>query len=454
MLRSSFRRTSTVGSSQSLAGRRSSVNQRDIERIQHALLKSKRDPTRWLVAAMIVSPLFIFFYHYVVVFCHGSLFTALVTNEPEDWISGLPNVFSRVGWIATATIVALQLLFAHALPADEVKVLSADGQKLKKRINGFSSCLLICLLYVLGAGMGLYRGNVLFVHWHHVMGALTVSALLVVLFAWAKTTTESFEFVADFYYGFDVSEFGADLDLRHLVLTRLVMTLWPLYVISALYEHCELHGRFSDPMIACSALQLVYVAKHMWYEHLALRPGTAGTEKAGFYRFWMTTVFMVTVYVTPVGILAHSTKGASRAACVLVSAANLLFQYVRIDVDVQKYEFRIADGNIKVWGDRDPFFINAKCRNEAGEATMKLLLGSGYWGIVRHPNYPMEVLTFASWCFFTKSSCLLPYFPAIFMGVFLLLRMSRIENECLAKYAHYWIQYTSRVQFRMIPGVY
>uniref|UniRef100_A0A1I7YJZ9 Transmembrane protein n=1 Tax=Steinernema glaseri TaxID=37863 RepID=A0A1I7YJZ9_9BILA len=126
MLRSSFRRTSTVGSSQSLAGRRSSVNQRDIERIQQALLKSKRDPTRWLLVAMLVSPLFIFFYHYAIVSCNGSLFTALVTNQPEDWRAGLPNPLSSVGWISTATIVALQLVFAHALPADEVRVLSAD----------------------------------------------------------------------------------------------------------------------------------------------------------------------------------------------------------------------------------------------------------------------------------------------------------------------------------------
>ncbi|TKR60887.1 hypothetical protein L596_028069 [Steinernema carpocapsae] len=454
MLRSSFRRSSTIGSSQSsLAGRRSSINQRDLEKIQQALLKSKRDSSpRWLLAAMFTSPLFIFYYNYVVFFCNGSLFTALVANEPEDFVAnGLPNFLNPVGWLATGSIVFLQLVFAHILPADEVKVLSADGQKIKKRINGFSSCLLICLLYVLGTGMGLYRGSVFFDNWHHVMGVITICSLAVVLLVWAKTSSDSFEFISDFYYGFDVSEFN--VDLRHLVLTRLVMTLWPIYVISALYEHRDMNGSFSDPMIACCVLQLLYITKHMWYEHLAFRPGDAGTDKAGFYRFWMTTVFMVTVYVTPVSILAHSSKGASKSSCVLLSAANLVFQYLRIDVDVQKYEFRVADGNVKIW-DKDPFFINAKCRNEAGEGTVKLLLGSGYWGITRHMNYAMELLTFTTWALLPKSFCVLPHFPLVFMAVFLFLRMTRVENECLAKYGHYWIQYCSKVPFRLVPGLY
>lgn len=48
--------------------------------------------------------------------------------------------------------------------------------------------------------------------------------------------------------------------------------------------------------------------------------------------------------------------------------------YITVDSDRQRIQFRLANGNMKVWGE-DPFFITAKYRRKNGEIATNLLLG-------------------------------------------------------------------------------
>lgn len=121
--------------------------------------------------------------------------------------------------------------------------------------------------------------------------------------------------------------------------------------------------------------------------------------------------------------------------------------------DLQRHRFREADGQIKVNGGKDPFYINAKYRNESGETGVGLLLGSGYWGMVRHPNYVFEMLSFLAWTLSLGRLSIYGYVPVLLLAALLYVRTARDEARCLAKYGHYWIQHCNRVPHQFIPGI-
>ncbi|VDO79018.1 unnamed protein product [Onchocerca flexuosa] len=54
---------------------------------------------------------------------------------------------------------------------------------------------------------------------------------------------------------------------------------------------------------------------------------------------------------------------------------GVIAMYVTVDSDRQRVQFRLANGNMKVWGE-DPFFITAKYRRKNGEIAANLLLGT------------------------------------------------------------------------------
>jgi len=121
--------------------------------------------------------------------------------------------------------------------------------------------------------------------------------------------------------------------------------------------------------------------------------------------------------------------------------------------DLQRHRFREADGQVKFNGGKDPFYINAKYRGEDGETRVGLLLGSGYWGVVRHPNYVFELLSFLAWTLALGKVSIYGYLPALLLAAILYGRAIRDENRCLAKYGGYWIQHCNRVPYQFIPGI-
>lgn len=60
--------------------------------------------------------------------------------------------------------------------------------------------------------------------------------------------------------------------------------------------------------------------------------------------------------------------------CLLLFIAGLMSIYITADIDRQRFNFRHANGNVKVWG-KDPFFISAKFKRDNGEVGTNLLLG-------------------------------------------------------------------------------
>lgn len=138
--------------------------------------------------------------------------------------------------------------------------------------------------------------------------------------------------------------------------------------------------------------------------------------------------------------------------CGIIAISNIVFQLLNSACDLQRYNFRAAQGKIKI-NDKDPYFLAAKYKNEGGETAVNLLLGSGYFRSCRHLNYTTEFLTFLTWSCLQRNPNLFTYFSPAFLLVILYARMSRDELRCYAKYNQYWVQYCHKVPYLFIPGI-
>ena len=205
-------------------------------------------------------------------------------------------------------------------------------------------------------------------------------------------------------------------------------------------------------MTTLITLNLIYIARRQWTEHLNYVNLDGQSDKAGFYRLWGVGVGLLLLHTTPISILASSKGIVNPHISYVIALFNLILQFVNSSIDLQKYEFRAAKGKLKI-NDKDPFFIAAKFRMENGDTGISLLLGSGYFSSCRHLNYTTELLTFISWNLLVGSTNTLAYISPLVLVPLLYWRMYRDEIRCLMKYNQYWLQYCNKVQYLAIPGI-
>uniref|UniRef100_A0A2I3H089 Delta(14)-sterol reductase TM7SF2 n=1 Tax=Nomascus leucogenys TaxID=61853 RepID=A0A2I3H089_NOMLE len=87
-------------------------------------------------------------------------------------------------------------------------------------------------------------------------------------------------------------------------------------------------------------------------------------------------------------------------------------------------------------------------------ATGRKLLVSGWWGMVRHPNYLGDLIMALAWSLPCGVSHLLPYFYLLYFTALLVHREARDERQCLQKYGLAWQEYCRRVPYRIMPYIY
>ncbi|VDN60720.1 unnamed protein product [Dracunculus medinensis] len=320
-------------------------------------------------------------------------------------------------------------------------------------VNTFPSCLLVVLFFIMGSTLGFYRATIFYSNWISIISLLNIVSLLITFILYVRRQTSDFFNSIDFYYGTELTPTILDIDIKHFVTYRISFTLWAIYIISAYHYSKSIRGQISLELIACAILQLIYIARTLWFEHFHYSQLDAQVDKAGFCRIWRGMVLLPTLYVTPISLLARNQSVLPKPLSVLLFLMGLTAIYVNTDINQQRYNFRIGNGNVKIWG-KDPFFIAAKFRRENGDFGTNLLLGSGWWGLSRHPNYLAEWLSFMFWSLLQGSTTIIPYSPLIYLAIFLYLRTVHDEIRCLGKYGNYWLQHSNRVNFMLIPSIY
>ncbi|VDL79081.1 unnamed protein product [Nippostrongylus brasiliensis] len=413
-------------------------------------------PTPLIFTLLVALPLFSFFYLFLIHEHRGNVAAAFSSLLKQPLLARMaPLLFDVTAWKFTVVFVSLQLIFHWILPHDTVYLLSSAGNR-KKPVNGFSSSLLICLLYVMGCGLGMYRDDVVFIHFPSIItcfAVVCVTGYLIMLINYRFGDYYNVTTVSEFCFGVELHPTILDIDVKHFVRSRITLVLWPMFIISALYYQRNRYGKITSSLAASSVAQMIYIMRYHWTEYLALNSLDYKRANCGFYKLWSDMVMFPVLYCSSIASIAHSQKSISFLSCCVLTVAALIFIYLTTVIDKQKYEFRKQKGIIKING-VDPYFITAKYKDDKGDTSANLLLGSGYWSLCRHPNYIFEAATFAVFSAFQGYSPISVHFPALFVAGFLFLRLYNDESRCLVKYGQYWIQYCNKVPFRLIPGLY
>ncbi|GMS79640.1 hypothetical protein PENTCL1PPCAC_1815 [Pristionchus entomophagus] len=453
----SLRRSSYSSSSTSL--RRSSVSSRDIHAIQAALLRQRPVSNHTVIVLIGLLPWLSYFLLYSIHTCQGA-FWETVSSLLFRWPFGLrllPPFFDVISWKILLVFISVQLLLHEVLPRDPVTILSGGGaESSSKETNGLACIIVLCLAYVLGATLKLYRHDLVYQHFEGIIGCLSVVAIVGTFLLYANYRfgeAHNVENVYDFFFGVEQEPKLLEIEIKHFIRSRITMGLYALFIISSLY-YSNNNSKVMHPTVLLTGVShLFYILCWQWCEDIHLNGIDEKVANLGFARIWLDLVLYPVIYTSPATIVVMEKKHIAvfLAAFLCVSAVvSTVFMYLAAR---QRLHFRQHRGNVKVSG-HDPYFIMAKYRSDGGDTTANLLLGSGYWGSSRHPSYAFDIGVHAALSMMGGWSGVFGHAPFIVILLYYLIRISFDEQRCLAKYGSAWSQHCARVSYKLIPGLY
>uniref|UniRef100_A0A5F8GAH2 Delta(14)-sterol reductase TM7SF2 n=1 Tax=Monodelphis domestica TaxID=13616 RepID=A0A5F8GAH2_MONDO len=355
------------------------------------------------------------------------------------------------GGAAAAAVLAG--LPGHALPAAHGPGEGRTGEGGPPSLPGFRCLGLTALLVGLGLAGGLPLGN-LSEMLLPLASAATVTAFFLSLFLYLKSFTvppsalapggNSGNPVYDFFLGRELNPRFGSFDLKYFCELRPGLMGWALINLALLLREAERQrGWPSLAMGLVSAFQFIYVADALWYEEAVLTTIDIIHDGFGFMLAFGDLVWVPFIYSLQAQFLLNHPQAldlpVAGAICLLKVIGYVIFR----GANSQKNTFR-----------RNPSDPSVAGLETIPTATGRHLLVSGWWGLVRHPNYLGDLIMALAWSLPCGVTHLLPYFYFFYFVILLVHREYRDERQCLQKYGLAWREYCRRVPYRIVPYIY
>ncbi len=364
------------------------------------------------------------------------------------WIGEIP-VIIFLGLVTPLITYAVITLLHIVIPARRVTgYVTHDftGEVLHYRINGrYVLVASIALWFVLG-----YTHIVSFTWFYETRGwALLGAIVLGLAFSLAivlKFPAVRGSFLADFWFGRSKNTQLRDGFIDAKVWLYLVgAVLLQLNVLSFAAFHIT-HVSEINPgfLLACAMLTwfcfeyLIFERVHLWtYDFIAERVGfKLGFGCLAFYPYFYTISIWFTADLPNPGVPAWVTA--------VFGVLFLVGWVLTRGANMQKFRFKTAPH-------RTFLGLAPQSISDGKHA----LLVNGFWGVSRHVNYLGEILQavaiaavpgyFGIWMVWL--------YPLYYVVLFV-TRERDDEKICAAKYGALWGEYTAKVKFRIIPGIY
>ncbi|XP_071517108.1 delta(14)-sterol reductase TM7SF2-like isoform X2 [Panulirus ornatus] len=249
-------------------------------------------------------------------------------------------------------------------------------------------------------------------------------------------------FLPDFFTGREITPVIGSVDLKFFLFRNAFLSLILINVI-VIVKHLQPNPDHYSPtlLLACS-LQIFYAGDFVWFEEAYFT--TYDYMRHGFGLLYLhgslLGPFILTVFTRLV--LNHRTE-LEWYYLSLIAALNLVGYTILRGSNSQKHAFRANPSN--------PALAHLESLpTPAG----KRLLVSGWWGVMRHPNYLGDILIFTSWALLCGFNHALPWILVALDALFLVGRIFETENLCRRNYGTAWDSYTERVKYRLIPKVF
>ncbi|XP_012891707.1 PREDICTED: lamin-B receptor [Dipodomys ordii] len=384
--------------------------------------------------------------------------TFKVTPSPQRKDVEFGGVPGRLARLAVGLVAPGCLANASGSPAPgEGGVVEGtplvDGRRLKYRLNGFYAFTLT----LAGVGAAVFWGVELsWVYSHFLQLALAATVFSVVLsvYLYARSLkaprselapASSGNAVYDFFIGRELNPRIGTFDLKYFCELRPGLIGWVIVNLVMLLAEMEVQNRPTPSlaMILVNSFQLLYVVDALWNEEALLTTMDITHDGFGFMLAFGDLVWVPFTYSLQAFYLVRHPQDLSWPVAALSTALKLCGYVIFRCANSQKNAFRKNP--------MDPKLAHLKTIQTS---TGKSLLVSGWWGLVRHPNYLGDLVMALAWSLPCGFGHLLPYFYVIYFTALLVHREARDEQHCRRKYGLAWEQYCQRVPYRLLPYVY
>ncbi|XP_044289931.1 delta(14)-sterol reductase LBR isoform X2 [Varanus komodoensis] len=328
------------------------------------------------------------------------------------------------------------------------------GIKLQYRINGFYAFILTAV----AVGISLYFEVELYYLYDHFLQfavSATVFSLVLSIYLYVRSLKVSEQelspggnsgnIIYDFVMGRELNPRIRHFDLKYFCELRPGLIGWAVINLAMLLTEMKVHhlNMPSLSMILVNSFQLLYVVDALWNEEAILTTMDITHDGFGFMLVFGDLVWVPFLYSLQAFYLVNHPNEISWPMASAVVALNILGYYIFRGSNSQKNSFRRNP--------RDSKFAHLKV---IPTATGKKLLASGWWGLVRHPNYLGDIIMALAWSLPCGFNHILPYFYVIYFIGLLIHREARDERQCKKKYGIAWEKYCQRVPYRIFPYIY
>nr|XP_046229707.1 delta(14)-sterol reductase LBR isoform X2 [Scatophagus argus]XP_046229708.1 delta(14)-sterol reductase LBR isoform X2 [Scatophagus argus] len=390
------------------------------------------------------------------------LFLVLQVNLADPSLTNFPPPLPPLEAFFDAQALAFVILWflfqalLYMLPVGKLSegMPLRSGERLKYRTNGFFAIVVSSL----AVAAAVYQGvDLTYIHSHFLQLAVAsflisvlLSVYLYVRSLYAVPTQlalggNSGNVVYDFFKGHELNPRIKDFDLKFFCEMRPGLIGWCLINFAMALAEMKQQGLDapSYSMILVNLFQLLYVVDGLWNEEAILTTMDLMHDGFGFMLAFGDLVWVPFTYTLQAYYLVSHPNPLSVPALAAIVALKLTGFYIFRKSNSEKNAFR-----------RNPSDPNLSYLKTIPTATGKSLLVSGWWGVVRHPNYLGDLIMALAWSLPCGFSHLLPWYYMIYFIILLVHRDSRDMSECRRKYGSAWEEYCRTVRYRIIPRVY
>ncbi|XP_048450025.1 delta(14)-sterol reductase TM7SF2, partial [Rhincodon typus] len=192
--------------------------------------------------------------------------------------------------------------------------------------------------------------------------------------------------IYDFFIGHELNPRIGSFDLKYFCELRPGLIGWLVINLAMLTKEWELRGSPSLAMILVNSFQLLYVLDALWHEEAVLTTMDIMNDGFGFMLAFGDLTWVPFTYSLQAHFLVGHPQELTPAAAAGIVLLNALGYFIFRSANSQKNTFR-----------RNPNDPKVAALETIPTATGRQLLVSGWWGMLRHPNYLGDLIMALTW---------------------------------------------------------
>jgi len=346
-------------------------------------------------------------------------------------------------------------------------------------VLGFATILRICEFLCLGANVEGYRMNgfqtlilslvaipvmvshdislsIVFLKYFHLMSSCIILSFLqslasYILSRWAAPENLSAKGntgnpIVDLYHGREINPtfLGCNMKLQTFRFSMICLAF--LNVTMVTDSVLNNGGKLNPAVVIAASLQVLYAMDAMFFEeyyfysHDYLNSGYGWSMISSYltFPFLPTLITRYMIYRSP---------EVEWYYLALIGLLNMLGYLIYRSSENQRCELA-----------KNPASPNLGHLKTLETNTNRKLIVSGWWSLVRHPNYLGELLIQWSWVLPAVSTLgltdLVPYYLPVVTTLMLVIRSVQINRRNKKKYGAAWDEYSGKVRANIVPLVF